>query len=115
MGRLTIRRGPLGAGFWVLLLRDGRSQLGVDDLLERLERQRPDQLPAVDEEGGRAGGAEDGTRLHVGPDQGLVAVPLDRRVELAQVEADLLRQLIVEGGRELVLAREELVVHLPEL
>ncbi len=93
----------------------GALELLVDLGLERLERLRARQELAVDEEGRRAARADLATGRRVGLDLGLALLRVERRLELAHVEAQLLRVLLVGRAVHGLLVGEDLVVHLPEL
>src|SRR5258706_11112220 len=92
-------------------------QLLIDHRGERLERHRAGDLAPVDEERRRAHPAA-GQRvggLHVAVDRRLELARVEIRLELLDVEADLLGVLLQVGAVQRLLVAEQLVVHLPEL
>src|SRR4029077_4413487 len=96
-----------------------RSTLGlellVDHRLERLRGLGAPQLRTVDGEGGGAGGSERRAFLGVRVDLVLELPRVERLLELAHVEAELLRVLLEGGAVEGLLVGEQLVVVGPEL
>ena len=93
----------------------GALELVVDLGLERLERLRAREELAVDEERRRPARADLAARGRVRLDLRLALLRVERRLELAHVQAQLLRVLLVGGAVHRLLVGEDLVVHLPEL
>src|SRR4029079_2541797 len=93
----------------------GRRHFLVYLRLERLERLRAREELAVDEERRRATRADLPTRGRVGLDAFLALLRVEGRLELAHVEAQLTGVLLVGLAVHVLLIREDLVVHLPEL
>ncbi len=104
-----------------LVLRSSRRELGlgllqllIDDGLELLERLRAREQDAVDEARGRSVDADLRGLGVVVLDLLLPGVSGDARLELGDVDADLLRPRLVVVGVEAALIVEGLVVPLPE-
>ncbi len=93
----------------------GALELVVDDLLELLVRLRALNVAPVDVEVRRPLHADLLTGSQVGVDLRFADVRVERHLELAHVEPDLLRVLVEIGPLQVVLVGEHLVVHLPEL
>src|SRR5215217_5166367 len=103
-GLLPVRRD--GAGFLQLL---------IDDALEGVQRLGAHERPAVDEERRGAAGAQAGALGGVRVDLRRELVLVQRGLELADVQVQLLRVLLQGRAVQRALVGEELVVHLPEL
>ena len=93
----------------------GAGELVVDDLLEGGERLRAEHGPAVDEEARRPAHAELAAERQVVVDARLAGVAVERGAERRQIEPQLDGVLLQRRAFEVILSREQLVVHLPEL
>jgi hypothetical protein len=82
---------------------------------ESVERLRARERTAVDEEGRRAARAELGALVGVGLNGGVVLVIVERVLDVAIREADVLGVLLQRRAIERLLILEERVVHRPEL
>src|SRR5262249_39672640 len=99
----------------VASLRRLHRELAVDDLLERRRRLGAHELPAVDEEGRRAGDAELGAYADVAAPLRLVLAAVETVPEDGGVEVEILGVLLqLRGGLARGLLEEEIVVF-PEL
>jgi len=93
----------------------GLTELFVDQRLERVERLRTAQAATVDEERRRTRRAQVACELLIGLDRRLVFVAVERVLELARVQAEVLGVALELVALQCVLVREQLLVHLPEL
>jgi hypothetical protein len=93
----------------------GAGKLVIHRALELLEGNGTANRAAVDEEVGGALHAELLGQGHVRIHGSLVGVPVQGRLELAHVQADLFRVFFDRGAIQVGLVGKQGVVHLPEL